>query len=390
MTKLPKAVKQSLQKARDSALLAVEVYNKPAVAFKTGCYVTLMVIAWTSLFHAVFLRRKTKPFYRKPNGRFEKVDGECRQWDLRQCLAEYFKSDTQNPVRSNLEFFIPLRNRIEHRSFPELDANIFGECQSMLLNFDDMVEKEFGQSHRIRECLSFALQMFPSSEGLGEAVKRNSSLRSVADFITAYRSSLSGNVLASGQFAFKAFLVQVANHKSQDALAIQFVHYDNLSDDHKEQVDRLVALVKYKSVPVANAGKLKPKDVAKRVQSALGDPKIQIRRKAYDRYNTNWHTCCWRKHQVRPPTYSPNPSLTDTRYCSYDEAHQDYVYTEAWVDLLIEEFKDPRRYEELIPSSLLKRQPEQRGEPTPSLHEQQITQPESPRSAPGEPREHYP
>ena len=43
MRGLPRPVKASLEKAGDSALLAVEVYNKPAVKFKSGGYITLMV-----------------------------------------------------------------------------------------------------------------------------------------------------------------------------------------------------------------------------------------------------------------------------------------------------------------------------------------------------------
>ena len=62
---LPRIVKQSIEKSRDSALLAVETYNKPAVKFKSGGYIVLMTIAWTSLFHAIFFREKIKPFYRK-------------------------------------------------------------------------------------------------------------------------------------------------------------------------------------------------------------------------------------------------------------------------------------------------------------------------------------
>ncbi|MEX1014001.1 MAG: DUF3644 domain-containing protein [Candidatus Paceibacterota bacterium] len=58
---LPKKVKLSLQKARDSALLAVEMYNKPSIKFKTGGYVVMMIIAWTALFHAIFFKRKVKP-----------------------------------------------------------------------------------------------------------------------------------------------------------------------------------------------------------------------------------------------------------------------------------------------------------------------------------------
>ena len=144
MRGLPRAVKSSLEKAGDSALLAVEVYNKPAVKFKSGGYIALMIIAWTALFHAIFFRRKQKPYYKKANGRFERREGEYRHWELAECVRRYFGNDTSNPVRKNLEFFIPLRNKIEHRSMPELDASIFGECQAMLLNFDEVLEKEFG------------------------------------------------------------------------------------------------------------------------------------------------------------------------------------------------------------------------------------------------------
>jgi hypothetical protein len=141
MRGLPRAVKASLEKACDSALLSVEVYNKPAVAFKSGGYITLMVIAWTSLFHAIFFRRKQKPYYKKSNGRYEKREGEYRHWELAECVHQFYGGSTSNPVRKNLEFFIPLRNRIEHRSMPELDASIFGECQAMLLNFDELLEE---------------------------------------------------------------------------------------------------------------------------------------------------------------------------------------------------------------------------------------------------------
>ena len=70
---LPYNVKQCLEKSRDSALLAIETYNKPAVKFRSGGYIVLMVISWTSLFHAIFFRNKIKPYYRvKDSNRFEK------------------------------------------------------------------------------------------------------------------------------------------------------------------------------------------------------------------------------------------------------------------------------------------------------------------------------
>lgn len=345
MRGLSRQAKRALEKARDSALLAVEVYNKPAVKFKSGGFISLMVIAWTSLFHAVFFKRKIKPFHRKPSRRYSKIDGDYKYWELSECLSQYFLSDTGNPVRKNLEFFIGLRNRIEHRSMPELDANVFGECQAMLLNFDDLLAKEFGEKYRLRESLSFALQMFASSESLGGAVKRRRDTKAVVDFIQQFRSTISPEIMGSGQYAFKAFLIQVSNHKSQDALAVQFVHYDRLSEEQRKALEKVVAIVKLKQVPVANLDTLKPGDVVKKVQTSLGNPKVTRAGKSVDKFNMAMHTRCWQHYKVRPPSGSSHPEETKLQYCVYDKRHNDYGYTQTWVDFLMEKLKDPAEWE---------------------------------------------
>ena len=224
---LPFNVKQCLEKSRDSALLAVETYNKPAVKFKSGGYIVLMNIAWTSLFHAIFFRMKIKPFYKKSGtNKYDKRDGDYCYWELKTCVKEYFRTDVNNPIRKNIEFFIPLRNKIEHKSMPELDSDLFAECQALLLNFDTILEKEFGIKYCIRESLSFSLQLFPSTQNLTTALKTNKDAQKVKLFIDKYRSSLSSEILESGNYSFKAFLVQVSNHQSKDALPIQFIRYD--------------------------------------------------------------------------------------------------------------------------------------------------------------------
>jgi hypothetical protein len=339
MKRLGRKVKNALEKARDSALLAVEVYNKPAVKFKSGGYITLMVIAWTSLLHAVFFKNKVKPFC-KEHGRFLRIENDFKYWELGECLAQHFKTDTGNPVRKNLEFFIPLRNRIEHRSMPELDANIFGECQAMLLNFDELVEKEFGVKFCIRESLSFALQLFPASEGLAAALQHNPATKPVVDFIQQYRSTISAEVAGSGKFAFKAFLIQVGNHNSQNALPIQFVHYDKLPEDQKKQLSNFAVMVKNKEVPVANPDTIPAGNVAKKVQAGLGNPQIERGGRQVNRFNLAIHTRCWKRYKARPEGGSANPEATNWKYCIYDKRHNDYGYTQAWVDFLIEKLKD--------------------------------------------------
>jgi hypothetical protein len=357
MKGLPRAVRESLDKARDSAMLAVEVYNKPAVKFKSGGYITLMVIAWTALFHAISFRKKIKPYYRqnpeKPKSRYKTVDGDFKHWELDTCLSRYYGDDTQNPIRKNLEFFIPLRNKIEHRSFPELDSTIFGECQAMLLNFDAMVAKEFGEKYCIHEALSFALQMYPSAENLGEAVQRNPSAKKTVEFIRNYRSSISTETLSSGQYSFKAFLFQVANHESQDTLSVPYVKWSDQPDAERSKLgESMAALVKFKDRPVQNGDIIKAGAVVERVKKELGDPKIQRpgSKKSISKINMEWHRRCWQHFRIRPEGKAPKPEATNAKYCVYDRPHGDYVYTKAWVDLLIEKFKDDVLYNELYPA----------------------------------------
>ena len=345
---LPGAVKTCLSKAHDSALLAVETYNKPAVKFKSGGYVVLMIIAWTSLFHAIFYREKMKPYYRKKNSnRFLRKDGDYVYWELKQCLKEYYKDDTMNPIRKNLEFFIPLRNLIEHKSLPELDSNIFAECQAMLLNFDRVMEAEFGSKYCLRESLTFALQLYQSSENYGAAIKTKSAKKAL-NFIQKYRNSLSVETIESGQYSFKAFLVQVANHNSQDALPIQFIRYDRLSDEEKEKVKKVAALVKFKEIPVYNADLLKPMDVVEKVQANLGNPKIAKNGYEKDKINSHVHAQAWKCYNVRPPTDSNEPEETDKKYCMYDSLNNAYGYTEKWVEFLSVRLAQDEEYERVL------------------------------------------
>jgi uncharacterized protein DUF3644 len=345
--RLGRKVKDALEKARDSGLLAVEVYNKPAVSFKSGGYITLMVIAWTSLFHAIFFQKRVKPYYRKESRRFEKVDGDFKHWELDRCLKEYYGSDIGNPVRKNLELFIPLRNKIEHRSMPELDSSIFGECQAMLLNFDELLEREFGTQYCLRECLSFSLQLFPSAANLVDAVKRNPSTKPVVEFLQRYRSTISADVQASGKYAFKAFLIQVANHPSENATPIRFIHYDKLSEEEKKQVSQLAAIVKVKQVPILNLNLMKAAEVVKKVQQKLGNPKVTRSGAEGDKFTLGTHTACWKRYKVRPSLKDSNPQETNSQFCVYDRLHQDYGYTDAWVDFLVEKMRDEAEYRSL-------------------------------------------
>lgn len=338
-TRYGKSVTSCLNKARDSALQAVEIYNKPARPFRSGGYVVLMVIAWTSLLHAIFLKRKLKPYYRRKNSiRFERVDGDYKWWELSTCLDQYWAAD-HGPVRMNLEFFIKLRNKIEHRSIPELDTAIFGHCQSMLYNFDDVLETEFGEQWRLSEALCYSLQ-FRKSQPQARRAKPSAGWNEVSTFVDAFRSSLSADIHQSQQYCYQVYLLpRTGNHRSSADVAIEWVEYDPNKPEEMEEYERLVALIKPKQVQVSNLGALTAGRVAKMVSAA-------INRTFSASYH---HVRCWRHFGVRPEPGASDPTACKTEYCTYDEAHGDYVYTPKWVSLIVDYLSDPANYDLLFP-----------------------------------------
>lgn len=124
--------KNILENSIDSALLAVEIYNKPRTTFRVENYISLMVMAWTRLFHAYFNNTIGDKYYYKKKNRFIIIDGERKAWDLNVCIKKY--NELTKAEEKNLRFFIALRNKIEHRQLEKetLDTLIFGECQALL------------------------------------------------------------------------------------------------------------------------------------------------------------------------------------------------------------------------------------------------------------------
>lgn len=338
MPRLPVEVVANVKKAREAAVLAVEIYNRPATAFRSAAYIVLMVVAWTALFHAIFLRKRVKPYYRKKSSprRYERVDGEYKTWELSECLQQFYKG--QNPApRMNLEFFVGLRNKIEHRFLPELDIEIFGECQAMLMNFETLLSEEFGTKQALVGGLPYALQFSKTLAPTQLVAMRGAAkqhLQSVRKFVTSFKSSLSEDVQSDASYSFKVFLVpKVGVHAKSSDLAVEFVKYDPSKPEEMKQYDKVVALIKPKQVSIANLGCLKAGQVVKQVSTQLGR-----------KFTLNSHMRCWKHFNTRPVGGSPAPEECDNRYCYYDGVHQDYVYTPAWVSFLLEKLADATTY----------------------------------------------
>ena len=336
-----------LEKSKESACLAVEVYNKPLVKFRSAAYIVLMNIAWTSLFHAIFFKRGVKPFYKDDSAEYIIIDGDKKAWELGECLEEYY-GGICSPIRNNLEFFIGLRNKIEHRSMPELDMNIFGQCQAMLFNFETMLSQEFGLGNSINDNLALALQFSHSSwKEQSEAIKRlhRPLVKNVQEYINKFQSCLSEDVLSSLEYSYKFFLIpKVCNQNSSDSIAVEFIKYDPSNPEKMKDYEHLVAMIKPKMVSVQNANDLTAGAVCRvilpRLKELYGE-KTKFSASSH-------HVRAWKFYKIRPAKKSKDPTVTDTRYCHYDMPHKDYVYTEKWVNYLLEEFSNAEKFKEVI------------------------------------------
>lgn len=288
-----------LEKSKESACLAVEVYNKALVKFRSAAYIVLMNIAWTSLCHAIFLKRGVKPFYKDDLGKYIIIDSDKKAWELGKCLEEYY-GGIHSPIRNNLEFFIGLRNKIEHRSMPELDMNIFGQCQAMLFNFETMLSQEFGLGNSINDNLALALQFSHSSwKEQSEAIKRlhRPLAKNVQEYINKFQSSLSEDVLSSLEYSYKFFLIpKVGNHNSSDSIAIEFVKYNPSSPEKMKDYERLVAMIKPKMVSVQNANDLTAGAVCRVIF-----PKLKELYGGKTKFSASTHHVrAWKFYKIRP------------------------------------------------------------------------------------------
>lgn len=344
MRGLPRDVKSALIKARESALLAVETYNRPGTTFRSGGYITFMIIAWTSLLHAIFYRDGIQPYHilmrRGKFIRYEKIDGDNKTWELKECLRQYYQ-DKNPPVRKNLELFVGLRNKIEHRSIPQFDDQIFGECQALLLNFERLLVREFGEKYSLNESLAVSLQFSTiTPEAKAQALRslQSKSYPSVNNYVTRFRTSLSSEVLESMEYSFRVFLLpKTGNHARTSDIAVEFINASALDEKSKKEYEKIVTLLKTKEAAVVNPGSMKPGEAADIIKKHLPW-----------KFSPNDHTRCWKHYEVRPPTNSDDPTRCNSKYCHYDIPHKDYIYTTEWVEFLVSKLSDPENYKEIL------------------------------------------
>lgn len=336
----------TLKVAQNEAALAVRLYNDAAEARGFEGFVVHMHLAWLYLVHARFMRDGVDFRYQDRNNprRFVKVDGEYKRWELARCVQERWP-DPADPVRNNLDFFIRLRNRVEHRHKKrdtELALAVSGHAQALLLNFEEEMVATFGEKYSLARTLRFPVFIGTFTED-GEKTLRRLRDKLPADlkrFIAEFHSGLTDDTQTDPRFELRLRVVLERVVRDPEALSMQFTRWDDMTDAEKELVEKMgrrgQTVIREQKRSVVGHGLLRVGQVVPRVAAEIPFT-----------FNNYHFLRAWQIKGIRPlkGKDDPHPERTNETYCVYDELSQSYGYTEAWVKWLIKNCKTAASFE---------------------------------------------
>ena len=145
-------------------------------------------------------------------------------------------------------------------------------------------------------------------------------------YIDKYRTDLAQDIFDSQEYSIKLLQIPKVTNTNRHDLAVEFVNWSSISEQDKENYDKITTIIKDRIVKqrVANADTLKPGAVVAEVQKRVCKD-----------FNSSMHTRLWKVFRVRPNTSSTAKFETNNKYCLYDEPHNDYVYTNEWIEFIV-------------------------------------------------------
>lgn len=124
-------------------LAAIEIYNKPQIAYRDECFVILLINAWELLLKAILSKNRQRIYYPK------KRKESYRTYSLRDALS---KAETFlrlvvpfEPVASNLKLLLTYRdNAIHFYNEQGFGVVVYGLAQTNIVNYRDIMRDIFG------------------------------------------------------------------------------------------------------------------------------------------------------------------------------------------------------------------------------------------------------
>lgn len=306
---------ERLVRAREAMILAVQVFNSPAVRFKTEIFTVLANIAWTYLLHEHYLRQDV-----------DIVDAQGRSLVLSQML-DRGDCPLAKGVKDNLRAIKTLRDEVEHFLLGPADTRWFALFQACCLNFDKVMCEMFGKGLSLAHDLQFALQFARPEIGHLSALMNYLIPARIAALDARLAEGMSEEDLANLEYRFR--VVYTLDRPQGVPLNFKFVSPETAEG---QEIHNVLS----RTVAADDLYPHKAKAVIDLVKEQSGQP-----------FNSSHHTKAWKLFRVRPPSKSLQPDQTDKRYCIYHRAHRDYTYSDEWVARLVEEVSDPLRFAQI-------------------------------------------
>lgn len=317
-------------------MLAVRLYNDSMEARAFEGFVVHMHLAWLYLLHAELTEDGVDIRYRRRDQPrlLDRIDGEPKTWGLRHCVAHRWSEN--DAVRKNIELFIGLRNKIEHRYAARtqlaLNSVLSGHAQAFLLNYEAELTERYGTKVSLATALRFPV-FVGSFTQQGEAAllrMRRTLPAPLRNFVAEYYAALDDDVANDPRFELRLRVINELAPKDPNALALQFTRLADMSAEERRAAEELArtgkVIIREQVRGVINLDARKPSEVVAEVA-----PKIPFM------FTMGQFTKAWRTLGIRPPANTPHPERTDERYCSYDSRHNDYGYTQAYVKKLVKD-----------------------------------------------------
>lgn len=303
-----------INKSREAALAAVQIFNNPQITFKSEMFIVLMNIAWTYMLHAYYRKHRVEYRYFEQRGKNRKFDrtkkGAYKYWELERCLNE----DTcpvDRDATNNLRFLIGIRHEIEHQMTTKIDASFSAKFQACCLNYNEHIKRLFGNEHAIDRHLSFSLQFSSITRDQVAQLEAQPTLPvHIKSFVEGFEGQLSEAEFNSPRFAYRVlFVAKTANRKGQADEVIEFVKADS---ELAKNVNQKYAVIKETERP-----KLRPKTIVD-----------TLKKEGFAKFTMHDHTLLWQEKAAKDPTKSLGTSVEGSWY-----------WYEPWLEVVREHCK---------------------------------------------------
>lgn len=315
--------------SRRAALHAIRTFNDPTETFSIEAFATSMIIAWNCLFQARLVGQDIDIYVHEKNGTLKTREGQPFVLGVTDLARKALSFPDDQDVFENLLKWIKLRDLVEHRVLPGLEAAVAGLAQPLLLNYESFVEEWFGEEWGLGSKLFVPLHLSFARSAEAMSSIRNLMIqlpRDIRDFLTELESGVSAEVLDSTRYRVKYFLIPVpANHLSSADAVYNFIRPEEVPEELLGTLPNLTILNKFKSVPVDGYPHL-PSKVACQVEKATG----------FLFTASYYHSRAAIYYKARPAADSLSPELTNTQYCRYAPSTRSYSYSDLWIEFLIE------------------------------------------------------